>query len=94
MIEIRRLSVEHMRQIVLFDKTCFPIDFWKEEDWKELLEDQRAIYYALLDGTAPCFAVRRAAGENRRCGGSAGQVTRPAGRKNAKAGKPFPFFCV
>lgn len=50
MIEIKRLNAEHMRQIVLFDKTCFPTDFWKEEDWKELLEDPRAVYYALLDG--------------------------------------------
>ena len=50
MIEITRLNVEHMHQIVLFDKTCFPTDFWKEEDWKDLLEDPRAIYYALLDG--------------------------------------------
>lgn len=50
MIEIKRLNAEHMRQIMLFDKTCFPTDFWKEEDWKELLEDPRAFYYALLDG--------------------------------------------
>ena len=50
MIEIKQLNIEHIRQIVLFDKTCFPTDFWKEEDWKELLEDPRAIYYALLDG--------------------------------------------
>ena len=49
MIEIKQLNVEHIHQIVLFDKTCFPTDFWKEEDWKELLEDPRAIYYALLD---------------------------------------------
>lgn len=50
MIEIKQLNAEHMREIVLFDKTCFPTDFWKEGDWKELLEDPRAIYYALLDG--------------------------------------------
>lgn len=50
MIETKRLNVEHVRQIMLFDKTCFPTDFWKEEDWKELLADPRAIYYALLDG--------------------------------------------
>ena len=50
MIEIKQLNAEHMREIVLFDKTCFPTDFWIEGDWKELLEDPRAIYYALLDG--------------------------------------------
>ena len=50
MIEIKQLNVEYIRQIVLFDKACFPTDFWREEDWKELLEDPRAIYYALLDG--------------------------------------------
>lgn len=50
MIEIKRLNEEQIRQIMLFDKTYFPTDFGKEEDWKELLEDPRAIYYALLDG--------------------------------------------
>lgn len=48
-MEIKRLNEEHMRQIVLFDKACFPTDFWKEEDWKVLLEDPKAIYYALLE---------------------------------------------
>ena len=50
MFEIKRLNAKHMDQIVSFDKTCFPTDYWKEKDWRELLEDPRAIYYALLDG--------------------------------------------
>lgn len=50
MVEIKQLNKEHMRQIMLFDRTCFPTDFWKEEDWNVLMEDPRAIYYALLDG--------------------------------------------
>ena len=49
-MEIRRLYADRMAEIIAFDKYCFPTDFWKEEDWKELLEDERAIYYALLDG--------------------------------------------
>lgn len=44
------LCSESIEQIISFNKLCFPTDFWKEEDWKELLEDERAIYYAILDG--------------------------------------------
>lgn len=50
MIEIKQLYTDSICQIATFDKACFPTDFWKEEDWKELLADQRAVYYALLDG--------------------------------------------
>ena len=32
-----------------FDKFCFPTDFWRAEDWEELLSDPRAVYYGLLD---------------------------------------------
>lgn len=46
---IKALGSESMEPIISFDKLCFPTDCWKEEDWKELLEDKRAIYYALLD---------------------------------------------
>lgn len=49
MTSIKRLNVESIKPIIAFDKFCFPTDFWKEEDWKDLLEDERAIYYALLD---------------------------------------------
>ena len=43
------LGIEREREIIEFNKLCFPSDFWKEEDWHELLSDPRAIYYALLD---------------------------------------------
>ena len=49
-MEIRRFSIEDIAAAMEFDKLCFPTDFWKEEDWKDLLEDERAIYWALCDG--------------------------------------------
>ena len=50
MITIKELHSNEFDQIISFDKFCFPTDYWKEEDWKELLADKRSIYYALLDG--------------------------------------------
>lgn len=50
MIILKELNAESIESIMAFDKFCFPTDFWKAEDWKDLLEDERAIYYALLDG--------------------------------------------
>ena len=49
-IVITALGAEKEAEIIGFNKLCFPKDFWKEEDWRELLEDPRAVYYALLDG--------------------------------------------
>lgn len=49
MIEMKILEVDSYKDIVAFDKLCFPADYWKEEDWKELLSDNRATYYALMD---------------------------------------------
>lgn len=49
MIQIKILGIEKIEEIMSFDKFCFPVDFWKEEDWRDLLEDPKAIYYALLD---------------------------------------------
>ena len=49
MVEIQRLGYESIEPIIEFDRLCFPIDFWREEDWKDLLQDERAIYYALMD---------------------------------------------
>ena len=48
-MNIQRLGMEHFDAIVQFNKLCFPLDPWPEEDWKMLLEDERSIYYALLD---------------------------------------------
>lgn len=49
MITIKQLGAEKIEEIMLFDKLCFPTDFWKEQDWKDLLNDPKAIYYALVD---------------------------------------------
>lgn len=49
MIRIQELKIESIEPIIAFDKLCFPTDFWKEEDWQDLLKDERAIYYALLN---------------------------------------------
>ena len=49
MTAIKELGSESLRQIIDFNKRCFPTDFWKEEDWKDLLADKRSVYYALTD---------------------------------------------
>ena len=49
MIELKQLYADSLCSIVEFDKACFPADYWNENDWKELLADPRAIYYALVD---------------------------------------------
>ena len=50
MTEPKQLYVDSFYPIVEFDKACFPTDYWNENDWKELLADPRAIYYAIMDG--------------------------------------------
>ena len=49
MIRLKQLGPEYLETVIAFDKLNFPTDFWKEEDWKDLMEDKRAIYYAFLD---------------------------------------------
>lgn len=49
-IEMKKLNIDHLDQILEFDNLCFPVDHWKEEDWKDLLTDERATYYAFMDG--------------------------------------------
>lgn len=49
MITIHELNAEKIRPIIEFNQLCFPTDYWKEEDWNDLLKDEKAIYYALLD---------------------------------------------
>ena len=46
---LRELNITWMKEMMEFDQLCFPTDFWEEGDWRKLLEDERAIYYALLD---------------------------------------------
>ena len=48
-MEQKRLTLSEYDAIVAFDRLCFPQDHWTEEDWRELLADERAVYLALLD---------------------------------------------
>ena len=51
MYTIKRLGIESLNSILALEKLCFSAaDCWKEEDWRELLEDERAVYYAMTDG--------------------------------------------
>lgn len=52
MIRLKRLGTEYLETVMAFDKLNFPTDFWKAEDWKDLMEDDRAFYYAYLDEEA------------------------------------------
>lgn len=47
---LQRLNKNDLPEIIAFNRRCFsPGDRWSEEDWTELLEDERAHYYALLE---------------------------------------------
>jgi len=48
-MEIKRFGAKDIAAAMDFDRLCFPTDYWKEEDWKDLLADERAIYYALCE---------------------------------------------
>lgn len=48
MITVKCLGPERLEDVMAFDRICFPTDYWKAEDWKELMEDERAVYYAAL----------------------------------------------
>ena len=50
MLTLKVLNHDRVDDIMAFDRLCFPVDCWKEEDWHDLLQDDRAVYYALLDG--------------------------------------------
>ena len=45
---IQIMSENDKPELIAFNKLCFPNDFWKEEDWDDLLGDPRAVYYGLL----------------------------------------------
>ena len=47
---LQRLNKNDLPEIIAFNRRCFsPADRWSEVDWAELLEDERALYYALLE---------------------------------------------
>ena len=47
---LKKLNQESQPEILAFNRLCFsPADCWSEEDWTELLADERALYYALLE---------------------------------------------
>ena len=51
MYTIKKLGIESLDAILELEGLCFPVpDRWKEADWRELLEDERAVYYAMTDG--------------------------------------------
>ena len=47
---IEILKADSIAEITAFDRLCFPLEYWKEADWRELLNDPRAVYYAVRDG--------------------------------------------
>ena len=49
MIRLKQLDSKYLETVMAFDKLNFPTDYWKVEDWKDLMEDKRAFYYASLD---------------------------------------------
>ena len=50
MITVKTMGPQDEKELIAFNRLCFPTDFWKEEDWNELLNDPRAVYHALTDG--------------------------------------------
>ena len=47
---LQRLNKNDLPEIIAFNRRCFsPGGRWSGEDWTELLEDERAHYYALLE---------------------------------------------
>ena len=47
---LQRLNKNDLPEIIAFNRRCFsPADRWSEADWAELLVDERALYYALLE---------------------------------------------
>ena len=50
MIAEKIMGPQDEKELIAFNRLCFPTDLWKEEDWHELLNDPRAVYHALTDG--------------------------------------------
>ena len=54
MYRIERLDETWLDEILALEQVCFSEnDRWKKSDWIELLADERAVYFALLDGQQP-----------------------------------------
>lgn len=49
-MELRKLNKDNLDIILDLEAVCFPGEGWKKEDWEDLLTDERATYYALMDG--------------------------------------------
>ncbi len=47
--KIVRLGMEHIDEIMEFEKICFPCDSWEESEMAYVLNDIRAIYLDQLD---------------------------------------------
>ena len=47
--ELKILDRDYLEDIIAFDEMCFGKGHWKTGDWKELIEDSRAVYYAFMD---------------------------------------------
>lgn len=48
-LDLRVLDKTHLDKILDFEKLCFGTDCWKKEDWIDLLQEDRASYYALMN---------------------------------------------
>lgn len=47
-MEIKRLDETYLEDIIAIEKENFPSDFWKREDWIELISDKDCFYFACL----------------------------------------------
>lgn len=45
-----KLRKDNLEMILGLEELCFPTEKWKKEDWIDLLTDERATYYAFMDG--------------------------------------------
>ena len=49
-MELKKLNIDNLGIILDLEAECFPGEGWKKEDWEDLLTDERATYYAFMDG--------------------------------------------
>ena len=48
-METKKLDRESLDIILEFEEKCFGTDRWKVEDWIDLLTDERATYYGIME---------------------------------------------